>query len=193
MSPTSQQRNRKRFCLALALRGLTVVGMTALVLPAATGCDTSRRTREPTTQTVLPDDTGPQPEDGEAMAAILPKLKRGSEVQWGLATKLPAHFGVALMTRKGKTKVLSVTVDDLLEWPERVAILQALPDSIAGMPADIADGSWIRVLVAKRFEVEVRANTDGYRDPEKLRAWFDRLSLDELTKLAAPPPPELAP
>lgn len=182
MSPPPPQTDLGRAASCASLVAL------ALIVAATAGCDMSRRHRGSPAQAVLPDDGGPQPSEGAAMVVVLPHVKRRSELRWGVATKLPGHLGAPLITRKGKHPVVLVTVDDLLQWPERIAELAALPKMIAGLPTDIAPGSWIRVLVANRFEVVVRPRVDTYRDPDKLREWFDRLKLDELAKLAAPPP-----
>ncbi|MBH24381.1 MAG: hypothetical protein CMH57_08020 [Myxococcales bacterium] len=124
----------------------------------------------------------------EELSEALARLGRSSEFTWGHKTTLvPGHLVAWLTIRESKRPVLTVTIDDLINEPERRNRLRAMPARIRKHPAEKVEDNWIRALVAGRFEVVVRAQDKSFYDQSRLDHWFEELRLEKLEKLAQKP------
>lgn len=129
----------------------------------------------------------------DQLAAVLPKLKRGAPMTWGRQTSdVPGYLATRLVARDSERALLVLTVEDLIDQPERRARMRDLPRVFKRRPADVRAGDLMRVFVAERFDVALRAEDTSMRRRDALRGWADRLELAKLDKLAetlSPPPP----
>jgi len=181
-------------CLALAVSALCASGCrrsnndgSTLLVPPLIQRDAGTADVEPGTG-----DAGPKFVpllDAEAMAVVLPKLKRRSTVRWERPnTLVSGHFSTHLVARDGDRSMLILTIDDLIDRPARIEWLRSSPNKLRGMPAEIARDAWIRVLASNRFEVVIRSNDPSFNDSGKLQHWLEQLKLDALARAVQVPP-----
>lgn len=120
--------------------------------------------------------------DVETLASVRPGLRREGDYFWRRRhSSVPGHYGAHLVTSQGRRPVLLLTVDDLLHQPQRRAWLRSTGvEVLPGIPADVAQGSWIRALVGDRYEVGLVAQEELGQDHEALLEWFGMLQLKTL-------------
>jgi len=132
-----------------------------------TGCESGRKTDNPFTGKDL-NQVFPQDEGG--FVTVFTQEKEG--------------ISQALLKQNG-AEVATLAVSDTIENPAARDKFAAATETLDGHPLASSGSKGTAVLVAGRFQVQVRSRS-GEFGPDERKAWLRRFDLDTLAELAAP-------
>lgn len=124
--------------------------------------------------------------DHATLKRALPRLKRNSRLDWAHhSTLVPGHLASRLVegneSGKGAGRhVMTFIVNDLIEDPQRLALLKEQPKVFKRYPGTIARDNWARVLIKGRYEVLLRAEARDWRQQDRIKEWFGKMRISDL-------------
>jgi hypothetical protein len=165
------------------MRWLVPVGLALLLA----GCQ-EPEAQAPPAPARAPEATPAQPlRPAAELAEVLPRLKRDGSYSWrDKRTRVPGHFAAWLYSSEPKRRLFVITVDDLRDQPERLALYRSMTTTVGKHKGRIVTPDWIEALVAGRYEVRIRADHEDFRSRAKLALWFDKMRLSKLEELEKP-------
>jgi hypothetical protein len=90
---------------------------------------------------------------------------------------------VQAVLKDGSIDVATLAVADLIDSPDARAKFVNSTDQIGGAPVAASGAKGTTLLVADRYQVQVRSQTEAF-DESARRAWLGKFKLDRLSQLA---------
>jgi hypothetical protein len=148
---------------------LLVTLITACVVPANPPPGGSQPAEVPSLLTPVP---------GSAFNKLFPKAEGGFDLVY---TQEKEGFAQAKLEKDGQ-EVATLSISDTATNPDAVSKYQQSREKIAGYPAVEVGNLGTGILVADRFQVQVRSKDDTFTQSDRA-AWIARFDLDGLARL----------
>lgn len=151
-------------------------GLVALVL--VLGCGQARDTRWDQAQTQKTPAVAKEAIDGSAFNKFFPKVESPFDLVYKQEKKGTA---VASLKKDGKD-IATLTIFDTISNPDAVTEYKETSTALAGYPLVAKGAKGTAILVARRFQVQVRS-ADDTLDEEGRKEWLKKFDLDGLARL----------
>ncbi len=165
--------------MSRAIRCLAV--LTALAQPLVlTGCgQQTSRWDEAQQQSKNKAAVAKEAVDGSAFNKFFPEVARPFDLVYKQEKQGTA---IASLKKDGK-EVATLTIFDTLSNPEAVKDYKETTQALAGYPLVAKGSKGTALLVAGRFQVQVRSTDDSFTETDR-KEWLKKFDLDGLAKLA---------
>jgi len=117
--------------------------------------------------------------EGGAFNKFFPKAESPFDLVYKQEKKGTA---IASLKKDGK-EVATLTIFDTLSNPEAVKDYKETTQALAGYPVVAKGSKGTALLVAGRFQVQVRSTDDSFTEADR-KEWLKKFDLDGLAKLA---------
>lgn len=144
---------------------LSFLLLSSVLALSITGCDRGAKAPRPVKGAVL---NAAFPADSEGYKVVFVQEKEGF---------------VQAVLKDGEIDVATLAVADLIDNPDAKTKFENTTDQIGGHPAAASGAKGTALLVADRYQVQVRSQTEEF-DESARRTWLGKFKLDHLSQLA---------
>jgi hypothetical protein len=166
----------------IALLSLLLASMSCSSKKADSAKDTPIDSNPPaqttTENNTTPTPPTPEPVDGSSFNKFFPKTEGNFEVVF---TQEKDGFAQAKLKKDGK-EVATLTVSDVVKNAEAVTDYAASSKQLGGFPAVAKGNLGTAVLVANRFQVQVRSKDKTFGEADR-EQWLQKFDLNTIARI----------